>query len=62
MSTVDAEILSTGAGDLRPVERKAGRRVSRYGGRWVPYVFLLPYLEQLKFHIVGYAATTDFDM
>jgi multiple sugar transport system permease protein len=44
MSTVDAEILSTGADDLRPVERKPGRRVSRYGGRWVPYVFLLPYL------------------
>lgn len=44
MSTVDAEILSTGADDLRPVERKAGRRASRYGGRWVPYVFLLPYL------------------
>ena len=44
MSTVDAEILPTGADNLRPVERKAGGTVSRYGGRWVPYVFLLPYL------------------
>jgi multiple sugar transport system permease protein len=44
MSTVDAEILSTGTDSLRPVERKAGGTVSRYGGRWVPYVFLLPYL------------------
>lgn len=44
MSAVDAEILSTGTDDLRPVERKAGGTVSRYGGRWVPYVFLLPYL------------------
>jgi multiple sugar transport system permease protein len=44
MSTVDAEILSTGTDDLRPVERKASGTVSRYGGRWVPYVFLLPYL------------------
>jgi multiple sugar transport system permease protein len=44
MSAVDAEILSTGADDLRPVERKGGGTVSRYGGRWVPYVFLVPYL------------------
>jgi multiple sugar transport system permease protein len=43
MSTVDAEVLSTGTDNLRPVER-TGRRASRYGGRWVPYLFLLPYL------------------
>ena len=44
MATVDAEVLSTGTDNLRPAERKTGRQASRYGGRWVPYVFLLPYL------------------
>jgi multiple sugar transport system permease protein len=44
VSTVDAEVLSTGTDDLRPVEGNRGRKASRYGGRWVPYVFLLPYL------------------
>jgi multiple sugar transport system permease protein len=44
VATVDAEVLSTGTDNLRPAERKTGRQASRYGGRWVPYVFLLPYL------------------
>jgi multiple sugar transport system permease protein len=43
MSTVDADILSTDTDNLRAVER-TGRKASRYGGRWVPYLFLLPYL------------------
>jgi multiple sugar transport system permease protein len=41
---VATDVLSTGTETLEPVERKAGRRASRYGGRWVPYVFLAPYL------------------
>jgi multiple sugar transport system permease protein len=44
VATVDADVLSTGPDNLRPVERKPGRTASRYGGRWVPYLFLLPYL------------------
>jgi multiple sugar transport system permease protein len=44
MATADAEVLSTGTDTLRPVETKTGRKASRYGGRWVPYLFLLPYL------------------
>lgn len=44
MATVDAEVLSTGTDSLRPVAGKTGGKASRYGGRWVPYVFLLPYL------------------
>lgn len=44
MSTVDAEVLSTDKDNLRPVEGKTGSTASRYGGRWVPYLFLLPYL------------------
>jgi multiple sugar transport system permease protein len=43
MATLDAEVLGTDTpGPVRPAE---GRRpASRYGGRWVPYLFLLPYL------------------
>jgi multiple sugar transport system permease protein len=44
MATVDAEVLPTGRDTLQPVGGNTGRKLSRYGGRWVPYVFLLPYL------------------
>jgi multiple sugar transport system permease protein len=44
VATANAEVLATGTDNLRPVERKTGRTASRYGGRWVPYLFLLPYL------------------
>jgi multiple sugar transport system permease protein len=43
VATVNAEVLSTDTDNLRPVERGAGR-TARYGSRWVPYLFLLPYL------------------
>ncbi len=42
MATV--ETLPTGPDTLRPVREAGSRRSSRYGGGWVPYVFLLPYL------------------
>jgi multiple sugar transport system permease protein len=44
MATVDAEVL--GSTDTPGAARPAGQgaRTSRYGGRWVPYAFLLPYL------------------
>jgi multiple sugar transport system permease protein len=44
VATVDAEVLPAGRDTLQPAERNKGRKASRYGGRWVPYVFLLPYL------------------
>jgi multiple sugar transport system permease protein len=44
VATVDTEVLPSGPGTLEPGGRRAGKRTSRYGGGWVPYVFLLPYL------------------
>ena len=44
MATVDTEVLPSGPETLRPAGRSAGRKTSRYGGFWVPYVFLAPYL------------------
>jgi multiple sugar transport system permease protein len=44
VAAVNAEVLTTDTDSLRPVARKTGGKASRYGGRWVPYVFLLPYL------------------
>ena len=46
MATLDSATTRAGGADvLGPAEREPGRRgPSRYGGRWVPYVLLLPYL------------------
>lgn len=39
------EVLPSGPGTLTAPGRAGGRAAaSRYGGRWVPYLFLLPYL------------------
>jgi multiple sugar transport system permease protein len=44
VATVDTEILPSGPGTLQPAGRSGGKPAARYGGGWVPYVFLLPYL------------------
>src|SRR5215207_905883 len=45
MAALGAETRSADRDVLGPLEREPGRRgPSRHGGRWVPYVLLLPYL------------------
>jgi multiple sugar transport system permease protein len=44
VATVDAEILPAGSETLEPAGRRSTKPASRYGGWWVPYAFLLPYL------------------